>query len=481
MTTALTFDDIVLGLNTAPPGDVVCLTSSEQGHHSLVWGTTGAGKSKFLLSQVLQHISRHHGVCLLDPHGDLSIDCLKHLTAGGFFKRPDAYQRLIYIDFSEDHHAPFNVLSTRFRPHTRALNALEAFSRTWPEIQTAPHFRTLFLTSAMILIANRRPLTDINRLLLDDDFRRECLSRVQDPLVRQVSEFFDKGSSAQAASTLRRSFLLGFSPIIRGCLSQTENVFDFRRLMDAGTSIIVNLGSIEQMEVRRLMGSLLMVQIEQAALSRADLPQEARRPWTCFVDEWPQMAATQGESLDNMLTQARKYNLRLCLAGQSPAQVESGRLTGALEQCRMSVTFRLGAESAKRQAQEIALLDLNDPEQSAAAQMRELVQTIQNLPSREAYFKIAGESPIRIRALEAIDPTIPQDALLKVLEAYRVRYQTPADDAGDFLSAALTAPFRTGDALRMETVLRDVGVPAIDFESYFGEAPADAADDTRDT
>ena len=124
MTTALTFDDIVLGLNTAPPGDVVCLTSSEQGHHSLVWGTTGAGKSKFLLSQVLQHISRHHGVCLLDPHGDLSIDCLKHLTAGGFFKRPDAYQRLIYIAFSEDHHAPFNVLSTRFRPQTRALTSL---------------------------------------------------------------------------------------------------------------------------------------------------------------------------------------------------------------------------------------------------------------------------------------------------------------------------------------------------------------------
>lgn len=481
MSEQIAFDDLVVGLTVPLPGTLVRLTPADQAHHSLVWGTTGAGKSKFLLSQVLQHISRHHGVCLLDPHGDLSIDCLKYLVAGGFFKRPDAFERLIYIDFSEDHHAPFNVLSTRFRPHTRALNALEAFSRTWPEIQTAPHFRTLFLTSAMILIANRRPLTDINRLLLDDDFRRECLSRVKDPLVRQVSDFFDKGSSAQAASTLRRSFLLGFSPIIRGCLSQTENVFDFRRLMDAGTSIIVNLGSIEQMEVRRLMGSLLMVQIEQAALSRADLPLQARKPWTCFVDEWPQMAATQGESLDNMLTQARKYNLRLCLAGQSPAQIESGRLTGALEQCRMSVTFRLGAESAKRQAQEIALLDLDDPEHSAAAQMRELVQTIQNLPPREAFFKIAGAPAIRIRTLEAADPVAAPEELADVIEGYRRRYQKPADDAGDFLSAALTAPFRAGDALRMETVLRDGGVPAIDFESYFGEAPIAAAGDQVDT
>ncbi len=32
-----------------------------------------------------------------------------------------------------------------------------------------------------------------------------------------------------------------------------------------------------------------------------------------------------------------------------------------------------------------------------------------------------------------------------------------------------------------EAVLRDVGGPVADFDSYFGEALADAADDTRDT
>lgn len=473
------YDDIVLG-TAVDGGFPIPLTAADQGHHGLVWGSTGAGKSMFLLTQILQHISRHHAVCLLDPHGDLSTDCLRHLAAGGFFNQPDAYERLVYIDFSEDRHAPFNVLSTRFRPHTRAMNALEAFTRTWPEIQNAPHFRTLFLSSAMILIANGLPLTDINRLLLDDDFRHSCLARVQDPLVRQVSAFFEKGPGGQAGSTLRRSFLLGFSPVIRGCLAQTDNVFDMRRMMDSGVSLIVNLGSIEQMEVRRLMGSLLMVQIEQAALSRSDLPPATRRPWTCFVDEWPQMAATQGESLDNMLTQARKYNLRLQLAGQSPAQIDSGRLAGALEQCRMSVTFRLGAESAKKQSQELTLPIMNNPEYSPAAQARVLSQTIQNLPSREAIVRVASASPKHINTLTVTEPTVEPQYMAEVLEIYRSTYQRRAAPS-DLFSDVFAAPLRAGDVLRMEAVLRDVGGPVADFDSYFGEALADAADDTRDT
>ena len=131
MTDELAFDDIVLGRSLPLPGHVYAITPAEQAYHSLVWGTTGAGKSKFLLTQILQHISRHHSVGLLDPHGDLAEDCLKGLVAGGFFTRPDAYDRLLYVDFSQTHQPPFNILGLkRFRPHVRAQNALDAFGRT---------------------------------------------------------------------------------------------------------------------------------------------------------------------------------------------------------------------------------------------------------------------------------------------------------------------------------------------------------------
>ena len=49
------YDDIVLGTQTEG-GSPIPLTAADQGHHGLVWGSTGAGKSMFLLTQILQHI-----------------------------------------------------------------------------------------------------------------------------------------------------------------------------------------------------------------------------------------------------------------------------------------------------------------------------------------------------------------------------------------------------------------------------------------
>jgi hypothetical protein len=57
----------------------------------------------------------------------------------------------------------------------------------------------------------------------------------------------------------------------------------------------------------------LLVQIEQAALSRTDLSPGQRRPWTVLVDEWPAMAAS-AETLGSILDQTRKFGLRLYLA-----------------------------------------------------------------------------------------------------------------------------------------------------------------------
>ncbi len=105
-------------------------------------------------------------------------------------------------------------------------------------------------------------------------------------------------------------------------------------MMDAGTAFIINLGNVSDHETRKLLGAMLLVQIEQAALSRTDLPPTARVPCTLLVDEWPAFAA-QEQTIATILSQTRKFNLRLYLAAQSLAQMGSGRLTGALENCRL--------------------------------------------------------------------------------------------------------------------------------------------------
>jgi hypothetical protein len=473
-------EDIILGTATPPyPHPQFRLTPPQQTFHGLVWGSTGAGKSKLLEAMFVQYFNKGRGVCLIDPHADLSVACIADLVSRGYFEREDAFDRLVYLDFGQGSYPPLNVLAGRFDPHTTALNVLEALTRTWPDLHGAPLFRTLFLSSVTVLIANRLPLTDINALLLDDDFRASCLAGVSDPLVHQTFAFYDRHGRGQAGSTLRRAFLLSFAPIARGCLGQQNNVLDVRALMDSGKSLLVNLGSIPDPVTRRLIGSLIMVQIEQAALSRTDLPQPARRPWTCMVDEWPSFGAAQSEMLENVLTQARKFNLRLYLAAQSLAQIDSRRLAGAFENCRLSITFRLGHDSARLQAQQIGDIDPFRIKQAASApgqrtqymstseQLASWVQAIQNLPPRQAFVKVHGNRSSRITTLTVPEPACRPEELEAVLAEYRRRYQRPASEV---LERHLPAGFTVAGATSVpDTGSNPPATDIIDFDAFFGE------------
>src|SRR3989338_4772529 len=120
--------NIVLGTTAPPlPFPKFRLAPKDQNVHATICGRTGSGKSKLLQSVFLQHLKKGHGVGLIEPHHDLSFDCLTSLVGSGFFNRPDAFDRLVYLDWGNGSYVPFNVLATGDdSPHTTALNALEA-------------------------------------------------------------------------------------------------------------------------------------------------------------------------------------------------------------------------------------------------------------------------------------------------------------------------------------------------------------------
>lgn len=353
--------DIVLG-TTAPPFPLpqFRLSRKDQGLHAAVFGTSGSGKSRLFESLFIQHLNKHHGVGLMEPHHDLSFGVVTYLLDRGFFRSPDAFDRLVYIDWGNGDYVPFNILKQPWDPHTTAELALEAMIRVWPELQEAPLFQTLFLSSILTLIAADLPITFLYQLLTDHAFRSRCLARVNDPVVHQTfTNYYDKLGRDQpqaAGSTLRRAFLLSFSPVARMTLGQPDNWLNFRKIMDEGKAIILNLGNIGDHETRKLLGAMLMVQLEQAALSRTDILPVQRTPFTLFVDEWPAFAA-QEKTLGTILSQTRKYNLSLYLAAQSLSQVGSDRLAGALENCGLKISFALGRDSAVIQAQQIGEID----------------------------------------------------------------------------------------------------------------------------
>jgi hypothetical protein len=319
--------------------------------HKHVIGLTGQGKSKLLASMFAQLHTQGIACGLIDPHSDLALDCLRLLIEGGERVDGGGERPVLYVDFSRrDAYLPFNVLRQPFDAHTTARNLVEVCKRAWPALAdgAAPTFENILLHSAVVLVENEYPLTVLPRLLTEKAFRDMSLARVADEqVVRFFHERYDqwgRDGALMRESTLNRVALLTFSPTLRYSLGQRENALDFRRHMDEGVSVIYNLGGLDE-ATQTFLGCLLTVGYEVAALSRADTPEHARRPWHLILDEFSQFSATTESALARVLSLARKYGLYLTLAHQTWSQV-SERLAGALQNT-VAIAFRLGRSDAE--------------------------------------------------------------------------------------------------------------------------------------
>lgn len=426
------------------------LSASEQRLHALCIGQSGSGKTALLKAVALQRLNARQAVGVLEPHRDLSEELLAALVHFGFFSHPQAFERLVYLDWAAGY-VPFNILraGTGADPYAIASNALEGFTRAFPETARAPMFTTLFLSSVLVLIENDLTITFLHQLLSQDGFRQGCLARMTDPLVLETFGHYNGlsagGQAAAAGSLLRRSFQMSFSKTLRLTLGQPECRLDFRRLMDRGQSVILNLGTVRDQPSRALLGNLLMQQIEQAALSRAELPLERRTPFLLLVDEWPAFAPHEA-TLGTILEQTRKYGLTIWLAGQSLAQVGSERLAAAFENCRLQLCFSLGPGSAELAARQLGGVEAAEKAGVSPTQQRQQVLSeLLNLPTRHAFVKLPHRPAVRIETLAVPELEPDLDELDAVRAAYRARYQRTEAEA-EAAIASIPMPHRSGAA-----------------------------------
>lgn len=109
-------------------------------------------------------------------------------------------------------------------------------------------------------------------------------------------------------------------PTLYRILVEPKVDLSFRRIMDDGGVFIANLakGRLGE-DSSAILGSLLVSTIGHAALSRADAPAEARRPFFLYVDEFQTFTTL---AFANMMAELRKYGLGLTLAHQHFHQLE---------------------------------------------------------------------------------------------------------------------------------------------------------------
>ncbi len=326
------------------------LLREDRTHHVYVIGQTGTGKSCALELLTLSDMYWDQGVAVIDPHGDYAQHILRYIPE----RRIDdvVYFNPADTDFPIAFN-PLEVPNIAARGQT-ASQLIEVFKKTLLQKQWSDDVEYLLRYSILALLErDGSTLLDINRLYTDARFRKKIASEVTDIAIRNFwGKEFDGQDSADIQKTARqiagRLSLFTADPAIRNIIGQPHSSFNIRSIMDQGKILIVNVsrGMIGE-ENSSILGALIIAKIQQSAMGRAELPQQQRKTFYVYVDEFQNFAANNVQSI---LNEARKYGLSLTLSNQHLDQVDSGVKGAVADNVGTVICFRVSDADASHLA-----------------------------------------------------------------------------------------------------------------------------------
>jgi type IV secretory pathway TraG/TraD family ATPase VirD4 len=354
-------------------------------------------------------IENGSGCCLIDPHGDLAEAVASRVPQ----KR---INDVIYFDPADLSYSlgydPLACTATDNRPLV-AENVLSAFAHVWGlSAQHTPRLLHILRNALRLLLDNQETLLGLPRLLTNDRYRTRLLKRCEDATVLMFWEdefgrWNDRQRSEYLASLQNKLGALMSNPTMRNTLS--HSTLDLATAMNQGQVLVCNLakGRLGE-ETSNLLGALLATGFAQAAHGRAAIPEDERRDFTIFIDEFQNFTTS---SFADMLSEARKYRLSLVVAHQFLSQVPESLQDAVIGTANTTIVFRCGANDAPLLASE---LDLDQP--------REL----KNVPNYRAIVRTLQDGfPGNVHRIQTVPPRPIGKRLAAVRKRTRARYARP--------------------------------------------------------
>lgn len=317
--------------------------------HVYVIGKTGMGKSTLLENMAAQDILNGNGMAFIDPHGSTAEALLDYVPE-------DRIKDVIYFaPFDIDHPISFNIMEDvgYDKRHLVVSGLLSAFKKIWVDTWSARMEYILQNTLLALLEYPDSTILGVNRMLIDKGYRKLVVDKITDPVVKSfwVDEFakYTDRYTLEATPAIQNKIGQFISnPLIRNIIGQPKSSFDFRRAMDEKKILIMNLskGRIGDTNAQ-LIGSMLIIKIYLAAMSRADtsaLEMAKLPPFYFFVDEFQAFA---NETFADILSESRKYKLSLTMAHQYIEQMPEEVRDAVFGNVGTIVTFRVGAFDAE--------------------------------------------------------------------------------------------------------------------------------------
>lgn len=320
--------------------------------HLYIVGKTGSGKSKLLELLLISDIFSGQGCCLIDPHGDLAEETLK-------FVPRERIKDVVYVNPADkDYPIGFNPLEpvedyeTRQHLSTFFISIFKKlFAAGWN--QRMEHL-IRYITLALLETPDSNVL-GIPRMLADTPFRQRVIMQIKDPVVKgfwtnEFSASAEQYSREAIVPILNKVGQFIANPVVRNMIGQRKNALDFGKFMNEGKIVFLNIskGRLGD-DNTALLGAMFITKIQQAALARAKVPEDQRRDFYFYVDEFQNFAT---EAFSTILSEARKYHLDLTIAHQYIAQLPEDVKATAFGNVGSLIVFPVGGDDAAYLAKE---------------------------------------------------------------------------------------------------------------------------------
>lgn len=326
----------------------VYISEGDRQRHMYIIGKTGTGKSEFLKEMIMQDIRAGKGVCFIDPHD--TVERLIELIP------PERAEDVIYFDPSDtERPMGLNMLDahTEEQKHFVVSSIIGLMYKLYDPHKTGiigPRFEHA-IRNAMLTVMSEEGNTfiEVVRVLTDSKYVQELLPKVRDPIVRrywtdQIAQTADFHKSEVLDYIVSKFGRFVTDKMMRNIIGQSQSAFNFRKVMDEGKILLINLakGRIGE-ENSNFLGLVLVPKILVAAMSRQDIPEEERRDFYLYVDEFQNFATPDFATI---LSEARKYRLNLIVANQFIGQVEEEVKQAVFGNVGSVVAFRVGVTDA---------------------------------------------------------------------------------------------------------------------------------------
>ncbi len=374
----------------------VYIGDDDRRRHVYVIGQTGTGKSNTLTNMMTADIVAGKGAALIDPHGDLVDSVLANIPKSRYrdvivFDPADRMYPLGLNMLEYDHDHP--------EQKTFIVNEMQSiFNKLFDQATMGPMFEQYMRNALLLLmedLENPATLMEVPRVFTDAEFRERKLAIAKNPVVidfwtKEANKVGGEASLANMTPYITSKFGNFISnDYMRPIIGQQQSAFNFRACMDDGKILLVNLskGRIGDINAN-LLGMVTIGKLLMAALSRVDVPQDSRKDFNLYIDEFQNFAT---DSIATILSEARKYRLNLVIAHQFIAQLEETIRDAVFGNVGSMVVFRVGADDAEFLEKQFApIFTKND---------------LINIDNFNAYVKllIAGQStkPFNIRMIRA--------------------------------------------------------------------------------